>query len=276
VAYMQVKNDDLVVATHGRGFWIMDNLTALREITPEVVSAPVHLFGVAPATRRPGGRGFGRGSRPGVQFSDAGGMVVAFEDRKGPDGRTRRSYLNAGQNAPTGVLIEYSLKQPPSGELALTIVDAKGQVIQRFSSQAKDGRAMPAGAGMNRFIWDMRYPRGREAAPDGALPFEGAGAPGAAPADLAPVKARLRAIEGQLVRLEGTHTLDMAPKGLSNKLAALFSDVAGADAKPTKQAYAVFEDLSARFAAQLRQLDEVIAKDVPAATETSTALPKRE
>ena len=103
-----------------------------------------------------------------------------------------------------------------------------------------------------------------------------AGAPGGARADVAPVKVKLLAIEGQLVRLVGSHPLDMAPKGLSNKLAALFADVGSADARPTKQAYAVFEDLSARFAAQLRQLDEVIGKDVPALTNANAAKPRRE
>ena len=174
VSYMQVKNDDLVVATHGRGFWIMDNLSALRQITPEVVSAPAHLFQVATTTRRSGGRGSSREARPGVQFAGAGGMVVAFEDAPGGDGRTRRTYLNAGQNPPNGVVIEYFLRQPPAGETTLTILDSHGKVIQRFSSQSRDGRRMPVAAGMNRFLWDMRYPSNRAASEAGAAPFEAA------------------------------------------------------------------------------------------------------
>ena len=56
---MQVKDDDLVVATHGRGFWIMDNISYLRDITPEVASAPVHLFEVVPGHPKIlGGRGW--------------------------------------------------------------------------------------------------------------------------------------------------------------------------------------------------------------------------
>jgi len=359
VYYMQVKNNDLVIATHGRGFWILDNISALRQITPEVTSAPVHLFDVGPATRSLGGRRFGgRGSRPGVQFANAGGMVVAFEDRRGPDGRTRRTYLNAGQNPPSGALVEYYLKQPPAGEATLTIVDAKGQVIQRFSSQAKDSRSMPAEAGMNRFYWDMRYPSAREAASDvpllsleaprpappvappgryavrltaGGQTYEqafeirrdprttasdadlqaqfdfmvkirdrlsevtdavnrlrdarrqveqrekqAAGPAGKPRADVAAVKAKLAAIEGQLTRLVGRNPLDLPAKGLDNKLAALSGEVGGANARPTKQMYAVFEDLSARAAVQLRQLDEVIAKDIPALTPGGAAKPKRQ
>jgi hypothetical protein len=264
--------------------------------------------------------------------------VVAFEDRRDLDGRTRRAYLDAGQNPPSGVMIEYFLRQP-SGEVALTILDSKGQVIQRFSGQAKDGRGMPAEAGMNRFLWDMRYPNARDAVANGALsvesarpsapiappgryvarlevagqtserPFEirkdpqvtasdadflaqfdlmvkirdrvsevsdaltrlraarrklderekqGAGAPQPAAVQ---VRQKLRSIEGQLVRLVASHPLDMAPKGLSNKLAALSGDVGKADARPTRQMYAVFEDLSARVAAQVRQLDDVLGKE---------------
>jgi photosystem II stability/assembly factor-like uncharacterized protein len=350
VTNMQVKHDDLVVATHGRGFWIMDNIAALRQITSEIAAAPVHLFDVAPAVRRAGGRGFGgRGSRPGVQFAGAGGMITAFEDRRGPDGRTRRIYLNAGQNPPSGALVEYYLKQPPSGEATLAILDAKGQLIQQFSSQAKGGRSILLDAGMNRFYWDMRYPNAREAASDVELagfeasrpsppvappgrytvrltvggqtyerPFEIRKDPHvtATDADLqaqfdlmvkirdkvsevsdalnklrdvrrqlearekqaparmgatAPVKQKLLAIEGQLTRLTLSHPLELGPKGLGNKLAALSGDVGRGDAKPTKQMYAVFDDLSARLAVQLGQLDEVITKELPALTSDASA-----
>ena len=159
VSFMLVKNNDLVVATHGRGLWIMDNLTALRQITSEVTSAPVHLFEVAPATRRPGGRRpSAMRARPGVQFTSASGKSAAFVDREGPDGQVRRTYLDAGQNPPGGVMIEYYLKQPPTGEATLTFTDATGEVIRKFSNQAEEGLEMPALAGMNRFFWDMQYP----------------------------------------------------------------------------------------------------------------------
>ena len=68
----------------------------------------------------------------------------------------------------------------------------------------------------------------------------------------------------------------MAPKGLANKLAALSGDVGRADARPTRQARAVFEDLSARLAARVRQLDEVIANEVAPLSGVKTTDPKRE
>ncbi len=119
VIQMVVKGNDLVVATHGRGFWIMDNISSLRGITPEVASAPVHLFKVAPALRR-----------------------LQGGDGTGPSGRAR--------NPSRGVMIEYYLAQKPAGELTITLSDAAGKIIRQSSP--------PAMAGMNRFLWDMRYP----------------------------------------------------------------------------------------------------------------------
>ncbi len=170
VFYMLVKNNDLVLATHGRGFWIMDNVTALRQITREVTTASTHLFEIAPTDRHLPVRSLSpmRSFRPGIQFARARD-IVGFEDRRGPDGRVKRFFLNAGENPPEGVMIDYYLKQPPSGEATLTILDAKGEEIRRFSSQADDDLWMPADAGMNRFVWDMRYPNARELPPDGAI-----------------------------------------------------------------------------------------------------------
>jgi photosystem II stability/assembly factor-like uncharacterized protein len=356
VAYMQVKNDDLVVATHGRGFWIMDTMAALRQITPEVVSAPAHLFEV-PATERRGGRGgFGGGrgaARAGVQFGSAGPMVMAYEDVRGPDGRSSRTYLTGGPNPPAGVPIEYYLKQPPSGEATLTIVDSQGHAVQKFSSQA--GRALPAAAGMNRFFWDMRYPGAREAAsavqlasfeasrpvppvaPPGRYlarlivggqtyerPFEirrdsrgtatdadlqaqfdllvkirdkvsetsdaltklrevrrqfdtleKTAATPTARADIAAAKTKLLAIETVLTRLTLSHSLEVTPKGLINKLGTLSGTVATGEAKPTRQQYELFDDLSARIAVQLRELQQLITKEVPGLTKEVPGLSAR-
>jgi hypothetical protein len=159
---MLVKGNDLVVATHGRGFWIMDDLTALREITPEIVTAPAHLFDIAPtyrylpvqvlSPRRP--------FRPGIWFARAAD-TVAYEDQREAGGLVKRVFLNGGENPTGGVTIDYDLGQP-SGETTLTILDGHGQAIKRFSSEARDSSWIPADAGMNRFVWDLRYPGARE------------------------------------------------------------------------------------------------------------------
>ena len=349
VAYMQVKHDDLVVATHGRGFWIMDNIAALRQITPEVTSAAAYLFNVPPTERRGGGGRGGFGGRagavrPGVQFGSAGPMTMAYEDVVGPNGQTRRNYLLGGPNPPAGVQIEYYLKQAPTGDATLTFLDAKGKEIQRFSSQAKDARRMPVQAGMNRFFWDMRYPGAREApspvplasfeasrpvppvAPPGrytvrlsaggqtydrkfeirrdsragvtdadlqaqfellvkirdkvsetsdvlvkvreaqkrveAVEKTAAGRPG-----IASVKEKLRAIETDLTRVTLSHPLEVTPKGLINKLGTLSGAVASGDNRPTKQQYELFDDLSARIAAKVREFDQLVKTEVTAITD---------
>jgi len=108
VMHMVVKDDDLVIATHGRGFWIMDNISALRGITPDVVSAQTHLFEIVPTDRRlSSGRGW-----------------------------TRIKSLNVGENPPWGVVIEYYLAAEPARDLSLTIMEAGGEIIQRFDSPA--------------------------------------------------------------------------------------------------------------------------------------------
>ena len=343
VYYMLVKNNDLVLATHGRGFWIMDNVTALRQITREVTAAPVHLFESAPNYRYLPVRSLSpmRSFRPGIQLARARD-IVGYEDRRGADGRVKRFFLNAGENPPEGVMIDYYLKQPPSGEVTLTILDAKGEEIRRFSSQVEDNLWMPAEAGMNRFVWNMLYPNARELPPDGPLvsaEYPLARAPTALPdrylarlsvggqeyerpfeirkdprvtatdADLeaqfelmmqirdrltevtdaveqlrealrqleeredaaggdaavATAKDKLRAIEGALTRAVGPKpSFNLPPKALNNRLAALTRYVGGADERPTQQAYGVFEDLSGRVTEQLRQLEEILTKEVSA------------
>jgi len=134
-----VKNDDLVVATHGRSFWILDDLTPLQQLTSQVAQAEAHLFTPRPTYRFRGG-GFGRGGF-------------------------------AGENPPNGAVIYYNLKAAPESDVNMEILDSTGAVVRRFSSRAPEGSdATPAGrrggggparlpknAGMNRFIWDMRH-----------------------------------------------------------------------------------------------------------------------
>ncbi|HEY3747503.1 MAG TPA: hypothetical protein VGL17_14725, partial [Gemmatimonadaceae bacterium] len=194
---MLVKNDDLVVATSGRGFWILDNMSALREMTPAITSAPVHLFTPQPAVRGAGGRGggFGRGnSFKGLEYANGSGMSVAYENLPGPDGVVRPAFLDGGQNPPTGAMLEYSLRQAPSGPLTLSIVDAKGQEVRRFSNQSGGGPALPVHTGMNRFVWDLRYAAAR--AGDSTVPLPSISSPRSAPPIAPPGKYTVRLAAG--------------------------------------------------------------------------------
>ncbi len=142
-----VKDDDLVVGTHGRGFWILDNVTPLRQINNQVAAAEAHLF------------------KPQLTY------------------RVRRS-LNTdtpippeepmGQNPPDGALIDYHLKSD-AGEVTLEILDTQNRLVRRYSSRDQPDvidartqayptywfrppRVLSAKAGMQRWAWDLRYP----------------------------------------------------------------------------------------------------------------------
>jgi photosystem II stability/assembly factor-like uncharacterized protein len=134
---MVVKDDDLVVATHGRAFWILDDLTPLHQINEKVASSSFYLFKPRDAYRLQGGGAFASSPPP-----------------------------NVGQNPPFGSIIYYYFKEKPETEVTLEFLDDSGNVIKKFTSQRPqlsesiDSRVqtIPAEAGMNRFVWDMRYP----------------------------------------------------------------------------------------------------------------------
>ncbi|HEU4564088.1 MAG TPA: glycosyl hydrolase [Gemmatimonadaceae bacterium] len=100
-----VKEGDLVIATHGRSFYVLDDLSALRQLTPEVAAKPAHLFKPADAYRVRWGGGFGGGG----------------------------SGHPSGKNPAEGALVYYTLAKPGQ-EVTLEFLDAKGAVIQRFTS----------------------------------------------------------------------------------------------------------------------------------------------
>ncbi|NOR21672.1 MAG: glycosyl hydrolase, partial [Candidatus Aminicenantes bacterium] len=135
------KRDDLVVATHGRSFWILDDLTPLHQITDAVAKSEMFLFEPRDAYRMRG-RGF---PRP-----------------------------NVGENPPSGSVIYYYFKEKPEEAVTLEFLDAEGNSIRIFKSRKKEEpeperippsrfqrggpQNVPVEAGMNRFVWNMRYP----------------------------------------------------------------------------------------------------------------------
>ncbi|MEP6636186.1 MAG: glycoside hydrolase, partial [Acidobacteriota bacterium] len=143
-----IKDNDLVVATHGRSFWILDDIAPLRELTAEIVSADAHLFKPALAIR--------------LRKNESHDTPLQPE-------------TPAGRNPPPGAIIDFTLKSVPSGEVTLEISDRAGNLVRKFSSSDTPGAIdetlpfpsywlrppAPLGkqAGMNRFVWDLRYPR---------------------------------------------------------------------------------------------------------------------
>jgi hypothetical protein len=139
-----VKDGDLVAATHGRSFWVLDNVALLRQLDAAARSDPVHLF----QPRRT------------VRFRAVGATAG-----------TSAAAGNEGRNPPDGVLVQWYARQAPGGPVMVTFLDASGQEIRSFTSSDRAGgpagrgrraragsTAVSAEGGANRFAWDMRYP----------------------------------------------------------------------------------------------------------------------
>jgi photosystem II stability/assembly factor-like uncharacterized protein len=141
-----IKGDDLVIGTHGRSFWILDNITPLREVSDAVAASAVHLYAPQEAWR--------------VQWSK-------YTDTPLPPDEP------AGENPPDGAVIDYWLKSAPAGSVVIEILDGAGAVVRRFSSAdpappledignwpaywLRPVRTPSAGAGMHRFVWDLHW-----------------------------------------------------------------------------------------------------------------------
>jgi photosystem II stability/assembly factor-like uncharacterized protein len=138
-----IKDNDLVIATHGRAFWILDDVSPLRQFNEDVAKQDVHLYTPAPAYR--------------IQA----GKAAEHDTLKG-----------TAQNPPTGAVIYYYLKDAPKPptETTLEILDASGKVIRKYSSaeiapldepldpdDKKPEKEIKPDAGLNRFVWDLRY-----------------------------------------------------------------------------------------------------------------------
>jgi photosystem II stability/assembly factor-like uncharacterized protein len=310
---MVITEDDLVAATHGRSFWILDDLTPLHQLNPEVAGLDFYLF------------------KPRYAYRMRGGSYARD---------------NAGQNPPSGSVIQYFLKEEPQQPITLEFRDDRGRVIKSFSSgDHPDREKLPVQTGMNRFVWDMRYPDA-DRVPEAVL-WGGSGQGPVAPPGEYEVRlivgdqtqirnwewrkdpridasqadldrqfdfliqlrdkfsevnrgiTTLRSIRGQirevLDKVEGRNDVkDVIESGrsliekltaiedvliqskskspqdplnypikLDNKLAALMSVAASADARPTQQSYSVFKELSSKANAQLGLLDLIEKRDLP-------------
>lgn len=169
---LAIKDSDLIAATHGRAFWVLDDITPLREFNEQVRESAAHLFTPRPAIRFSTLGGFSHAPERGRYILQTGAtVIVAFRDEK-PTGEKFDRTLNAGQNPPDGVMVVYYLKEQPEGEVKLIFLDANGREIESFSSEEapadsqkkeeakkKEKKIRVAKtAGTNRFVWNMRYP----------------------------------------------------------------------------------------------------------------------
>ncbi len=178
---IKVKDADLVIATHGRGFWILDDISPLRQYSPDLANKPSHLF--KPTTHTRFGYnwwmdyGGGPNSKKKYYFVQNTRPGHTFYERGVVNGSRKRDFIDAGDPRPMGVIIYYLLSDQAK-EVSLTILDANGKKIrtftkdeiptQRFSGFDTRGYGFEwttgkpratISKGLNRFIWDMRYPQ---------------------------------------------------------------------------------------------------------------------
>ena len=174
---LAVKENDLVAATHGRSFWILDDLTPLHQLKDGLDNAQNHLFKPRPAYRYLTSTGAERPGGPGKNYTLASGVIVTFYEKKDAG----KVFLDAGKNPPAGLVVNYYLKEKPEGDLSLTFLDSSNQEIRSFSSNAgEDKPKVATEAGSNRFVWDMRYPEAHKVKGDSTTE-KGLSGPVAAP-----------------------------------------------------------------------------------------------
>ena len=171
---MEVKSDGLVVATHGRSFWVLDGLGLLRQLDEDGAARDEVLFKPAPTYRLLSIPGFVQSVGQGKNyFAGAFGTGGTSYELRTADGETARVFLDAGTNPPVGVVVSYFLADAPEEGVTLAFAHPDGTPVRAFSSSGNDQPRPTARAGMNRFVWDMRYP-GPELGPDATKSGKGA------------------------------------------------------------------------------------------------------
>lgn len=182
-----IKDADLVVATHGRSFWILDDISPLRQMSEHVQQAATHLFKPRSVVPFRVNLGYSRAAQSGNFFRDTDNTQVVSRRFERPGGVFVERSLTAGQNPPGGVTFYYTLAEKPAGEVKLTFLDGNGNEIKSFTSLVERKKAtdptdeeeeeenqepnVPKEAGLNRFVWNMRYPDPRKV--DGYVASEG-------------------------------------------------------------------------------------------------------
>lgn len=145
-----IHDDDAVVGTHGRSFWILDDITPLRQITEQVAASDAFLFKPQQAYR--------------VRWNMNTDTPLPQEEP-------------AGKNPPDGAIVNYYLKSAATGPVTFEVFDKAGKLVRRFASTDKPdaidaiekevniptywirpSQTLSAEAGMQRFVWDLHYP----------------------------------------------------------------------------------------------------------------------
>ncbi len=168
---LAVKNSDLIAATHGRSFWILDDLTRLHQLADAEWEGAALLLKPRETQRILESIDARRLiDQPGKTYMSSTGTMAAYTFSTTEENLIERKFLDSGENLPRGVLVSYWLKDVPEGKIQLRFADADGHVIREFTSMDESDRKalkekpdkmalyVPAKPGWNRFVWDMRLP----------------------------------------------------------------------------------------------------------------------
>ena len=154
---LKIKETDLVVATHGRSFWILDDITPLRD--QNFSSEVIKLYSPRITVRQNIHWSAGLFNGDGKDYSPAFGVQGASYLTDTPDGRKKRRYLDTGENPPLGAIIYYWLgKVTSKSKIKIVIKDESGATVACCESQnekASNSRRPTCKEGLNRFVWDL-------------------------------------------------------------------------------------------------------------------------
>ena len=164
-----LKNNDLVVATHGRSFWVLDDITPLEQYSDVVAQEMAHLFAPAAANHTLF-RGSFFGGGPNTGKNPPAGAVVHYwlkTELKKPDAEKKEAEKKDGGDSGAKADAKGETEAP---KIMLDILDASGKVIRHFPKKEEDGEAdegfggpdrnvgtLTGEAGLNRFVWDLNY-----------------------------------------------------------------------------------------------------------------------
>ena len=154
---LKIKDADLVVATHGRSFWILDDISPLRSIPSSTSNCA--LIAPRAAIRQNIHWSAGLFNGDGKDYSPAFGVSGTSYITELPDGRKERKYLDTGENPPLGAILYYWLDEKSVGkDVKISVKDSLGKIVANCDSSNKksdDHRKPTSYVGLNRFIWDL-------------------------------------------------------------------------------------------------------------------------
>ncbi len=169
-----VKENALIAGTHGRAFWILDDLTPLHQLNDAVEKASLHLFKPCPTYRLLPDlfSAFSSGSE-GKSYGIGLGKAGISVTKKSATGHLETTFLDCGKGAPQGVVVNFYMAEAlaENTKASLAFLDGKDKLIREFKPKPTDydqqddkekamdpGPWLPVGVGANRFLWDLHYP----------------------------------------------------------------------------------------------------------------------